>query len=296
MNTVTLAIENPVADEIRWGLIQRKVQETKVLRAFQLLRSEGIEPILIKGLAAAAYYPESRPRISIDIDLAVSANEFDEATSIAISAEADGLAIDLHRELRHLDTVGWNDLFSNSRLIEIDGGTYRVLRPEDHLRVLCVHWLNDGGRDRDRLWDMYYLVANRSQDFDWSRFLNVVSDRRQRWLICTLGLAHRYLGLDLSDTPIKDEALELPRWLVKSVEAEWADQTKDLPLEVTLTNPAIFFKQVRKRIHPNPIRATIEMEGSFDATARAFYIIGNIFQRIIPSIRRISQTILHRYK
>ncbi len=273
-------------------MLQRKAQEVRAVQAFSLFREKGIEPILIKGLAAARYYPAAQQRLSIDMDLAVAEDDFINADAIARSAAADGLAIDLHRELRHLDTVRWGDLFDNSELIEVDGvGSYRVLRAEDHLRVLCVHWLTDGGRHKERLWDIFYIVANRNGDFNWDRVLGTVSVRRQRWLTCTLGLTGRYLGLDLTDTPVSNAALDLPKWLIKTVEREWVSETKFLPLESAIYDRKKLLKQIRKRLDPNPIRATVEMEGSFDAKTRLFYKIGNTLKRIMPSYRRISGTI-----
>jgi hypothetical protein len=283
-------------DKIRWNLLYRKTQELRVLHAFTLFREQEIEPILIKGLAAAQCYPESRSRASIDVDLAVSAKDFETANRISRSEAATGLAIDLHRELRHLDTVKWNDLFENSQLLEVEGGSIRVLRPEDHLRVLIVHWLTNGGSDKDRLWDVYFMIDNRPADFDWARFLNSVGDRRRRWLICTVGLAHRFLGLDIDDSPIKDEARDIPEWLIKAVEAEWASETKNWPLEACINDPKLFLKQVLKRMRPNPIWATIQVEGSFDAKTRLFYQIANFFMRIPSSYRRVSATLNLRLK
>ena len=287
--------DNEITDEIRWGLLQRKTQKLLALRAFALFRKRGIEPILIKGFAAAGYYPISRPRLSVDMDLAVSANDFEIAKDLSKSRDAEGLAIDVHRELRHLDTVGWQDLYANSQLLEVDGGVIRVLRPEDHLRVLCVHWLTDGGSNKDRLWDIYYLIENREPDFDWGRFLNTVSGRRRRWLTCTIGLANRYLGLNLEDTPIRDNARELPAWLIKEVESEWASDTPAKPLEACLDDPKMFIKQLRKRMRPNRIWATVHMEGSFDAKTRVFYQIGNFVKRVVPSFRRVSGTLKRRF-
>ncbi len=106
-----------ITDDSRWNLLQEKAMAVRALQAFTLFRENGIEPILIKGLAAARFYPEPGSRASIDMDLAVSSVDFETASQIAISAAANGLAIDLHRELRHLDTVDWSDLFENSRLL-----------------------------------------------------------------------------------------------------------------------------------------------------------------------------------
>ena len=272
-------------------MLQRKVQERNAVRAFEIFRENGIEPILIKGIAATSYYPASVYRASVDIDLAVADADFETAKVIAGSLTADGLSIDVHRELRHLDTVGWEDLFENSTLVEADSDSYRVLRPEDHLRVLCVHWLNDGGINKNRLWDVYYLIASRATDFDWDRALQVVSSTRQRWIVFTIGLAQKYLGLDLHDTPIEDEASKLPEWLVKTVEREWATGEEQIPLWIILNDRKKLLKQISLRLNPNPIRATVEMEGSFDSKTRFFYKVGNFFQRLFPSLRRNIDTL-----
>jgi hypothetical protein len=280
------SVETPVLNDIvRWNLIQRRAQEARASRAVNLLREHGIESILIKGYAAGLFYPDEELRDCIDVDLAVAKNDFPIAAEIARSKEAGGFAIDLHCELRHLDTVPWSDLFENSILLK--GSAIRVLRPEDNLRVLCVHWLTDGGTNKDRLWDIYYAVHNRAEDFDWDRFLNSVSRRRRRWLICTIGLAHRSLGLEIGDTPISDEALDLPEWFVDTVEREWVSETKPMPLEVTLKDRSMFFRQIWKRLRPNPIWATVQMEGDLDAGTRVFYQAANMVRRIPSSYRRI---------
>ena len=277
-----------------WYLLQKKASEARILKAFNLFRENGIEPVLIKGYAAGLFYPDTKPREFIDMDLAVASDAYDLANEFALSAAAKGLAIDLHRELRHLDTVAWDDLFSNSRLIAIDGGTIRVLRPEDHLRVLCVHWLNDGGVEKERLWDMYYMIENRPDDFDWDRLLNSVDVHRRRWLTCAIGLAHVYLGLDLAGTPIEAEAEDLPKWLIKTVEKEWATGVPHLPLHIVMRDRKKLMAQIGKRLRPNPIWATIDMEGNFDARTRVFYQIGSNLKRTVPSFRRISDSLSRR--
>lgn len=277
-----------MTDEVRWSLLQRKAAEVRALKAFSIFRSHGVEPVLIKGLAAARFYPISRTRESIDMDLAVSAADFKAADAIARSAEMTGLAVDLYRELRHLDTVAWDDLFANSQLLEFEAGNIRVLRPEDHLRVLAVHWLTDGGANKERLWDIYYMIQNRADDFDWDRFLNVVDARRRRWLTCAVGLANRYLGLDLAGTPVEGDACDIPDWVIKTVEGEWASETPLKPIEVSLGSLGEFTAQIKKRMRPNGIWSTVIMNGSFDAKTRFFYHIGTACRRIMPSYRRIT--------
>src|SRR3977135_1985144 len=55
----------------RLQVLQSGIHEEKVAKAFRLLRSSAIEPILVKGWAAAGYYPERGLRPYGDIDLLV---------------------------------------------------------------------------------------------------------------------------------------------------------------------------------------------------------------------------------
>jgi Uncharacterised nucleotidyltransferase len=283
-----------IDDAFRWNLLQKKAQDVRVGRAFSFFRQHGIEPILIKGWAAGRVYPPDKFRDAIDIDLAVSESDYRAAHRLNRSEPAQGLAVDLHRELRHLDTLDWDDLFTNSQLIETGSGLARVLRPEDHLRVLCVHWLTNGGADKARLWDIRYAVENRPDDFDWSRCLGSVSPKRRRWIACTIGLAAMYVDLDIDELPIAAECRDVPQWMVRTVEQEWGREIKLQPLEVSLYDRKLLISQVKRRLNPNPIYATVSMEGSLDARTRFFYQVGNFFQRALPSIRRVSASLRNK--
>lgn len=282
-----------MTDEFRFYLLRKRLAEGLIVQGFRALREHGIEPILIKGWAADRNYPDSKPRFFGDIDLAVSAPDYERAKSLAEDVAGIG-GVDLHRELRHLDTLGWDKLISNSELVALDGEEIRVLCAEDHLRVLCVHWLNNGGEDRERLWDIVYAVRNRPAQFNWSKCLDVVSATRRRWIVSAIGLAHKYLDLELDGIPFADETKDLPRWLTRCVEKEWARGIELRALESLIRNPRSFFQQVRKRIPPNPIQATIDCEGSFDEGGRLAYQIRDVLKRLPPSIRRISAAIMAR--
>lgn len=271
-----------------WKLLQKQVQEQRIEKVFNMFRNNGFEPILIKGWAAARNYPEPFERLAVDIDIAVSpANYADCQTILKRQAVAE---VDLHCGLRHMDTVGWADLFEYSQLVKLNKTTVRILCPEDHLRILCVHWLGDGGVSKERLWDIVYAVKNRADNFDWERCLNLVSETRKEWIVCTIGLAVKYLGLDIKNTPFEHVLKELPKWLIKTIEKEWGSEVRLKPLHNCLDDGREFFEQIYKRIPPNAIQATVEMEGKFDESPRIFYQIGSFFVRFIPSITRISET------
>lgn len=273
-----------VDNRIKWKMLHAKVFELRIRETFEVFRQNRIEPILIKGWAAGLNYPNCFERIYTDIDLAVSADDYRKALEIAGGHRK---YIDIHRGLRHLDTVDWRDLFENSELISSggdgDGGAaaIRVLRPEDHLRVLCVHWLNDGGAYKERLWDIYYAVENRRADFDWERCLGIIDKKRETWILCVLGLAERYLGLNLEDTPVAGRTQNIiPGWVIKTVVREWNTQAKLKPLETVIGSKKDLCAQIKLRLPPNPIQSTIEMEGDFNSGSRIPYQIGGMLLRL----------------
>ncbi len=275
----------------RWHLIQYKFQEHNIIKTFELFREHRIEPILIKGWAAARNYPLKEERLFADIDVCVAPGDYVKAGKILAGDVEKKLPVDLHDGLRHLDTLDWNDLFAKSELVKLQEIDVRVLGPEDHLRVLCVHWLSDGASNKERLRDIFYAVENRPTDFDWDRCLNVVDPKRRKWVVSAIGLAHRYLGLELKTTPIAAEAESIPKWMIETVEKEWADENPLRRLNDCLADRKELFRQLKKRFPPNAIQATVQTDGDFDDKPRIFYQIENIFFRIKPSIQRMLKTL-----
>ena len=279
-------------DEYRWYLLRKKHLEGLMIRAFEAFRAEGIEPILIKGWAAARNYPDRKPRFFGDIDLSVAGSDHERALKLIGRSDSGASGVDLHCELRHLDTLNWSVLFARSELVAVNGTSIRLLSPEDHLRVLCVHWLTNGGESKERLWDIFYAVQNRPKAFEWSHCLDVVSANRRGWIIATIGLAHKYLGLEIDDLPFADEARRLPVWLTRCVEKEWDRSITMRPIHTALRDPKALLQQVRKRFPPNPIQATVDCEGRFDDGLRVGYQIRDVFIRLVPSVRRVVPTML----
>src|SRR5881392_3662992 len=114
-----------MTDEFRFYLLRKRLTEELIVKAFRSFRARRIEPILIKGWAAARNYPESVPRFCGDVDIAVARDDYDASKLLVKGANPEVVGVDLHRELRHLDTVSWEILFSNSELVEIDGEPIR---------------------------------------------------------------------------------------------------------------------------------------------------------------------------
>lgn len=276
-------------NDLYWKLLQRQVQEKRIGTIFSAFNEQGIEAVLIKGWAAARNYPQPFERLSVDVDAAVEPESYARAEKLLRERKITGF--DLHRGLRHLDTLDWKDLYAAAETSEIGGVPVKIPRAEDHLRILCVHWLGDGGADKQRLWDIYYAVENRPETFDWARCLDAAGEKRRKWVACTIALAARYLGLDINDTPLAREAENLPGWLIDTVEREWSRNVRLKPLHNCLKNRAELYEQIKLRIPPNPIQATVDVEGAFDDAPRIRYQIGSFLKRIKPSAQRISRNL-----
>lgn len=271
----------------KWLMLRRKVQEQEIL-AFINHVDKSIEYVLIKGWAASLYYDRPFERVSSDIDIAVNPDQYDVFAEWVAESKMN---IDLHKGLRHLDTVDWKVLYSNSILEQIDDVPVRVLRAEDHLRVLAVHWLTDGGAYKQKLLDIYYLIKNRSAEFDWEQSLNVVSEIRKRWILITIGLAHKYFALDIDDLEFSARAREIPQWIFNTLEKEWSSDLRLQPIHRVLDNPRIFLKQLLKRFPPNAIQCAVECEGDFDKGKVYLFQIKSVLNRIVPSVLRITNKI-----
>jgi hypothetical protein len=266
--------------------LRAKVSEENIKSAFRLFRAGGVEPILIKGWAAALEYPEKFQRNFSDIDLCVAPEDFEKALALTVSAEGRSLNIDLHCGLRHLDTRDWRELFQDSRTERIDDVEIRILRPEDHLRVLCVHWLTDGGAYREKLLDIVYLLRNRAESFDWARCLEGIPEHRRVWIVTTISAAHRNYPLDVSKMPFSEELDSLPAWFEAALQKEWKRETKLKDIRGIYFSREQLWEQFKIRLSPNPIQATVLMDGKFDGGTRLYYQWGSFLKRFFISIKK----------
>lgn len=283
------SLDSRVAQELRQAYrhstIQGDLHQHEIKQVFTLLRLAGVEPLIVKGLAAARLYPEPGLRPSGDIDLCVHPAQYQTA-SVALDDWTDHqFAVDLHDGFSSLDRGSVDDLFARSQLISLGEVNVRVLAPEDHLRVLCIHFLRHGAFRPLWLCDIAAAVESRPADFDWERCLG--TDRRRRdWVACTIGLAHQLLEARVDDTPVERRSKNLPRWLIPDVLKQWdAPNTMNhgvmkhrAAMADYLRNPSGVFKDIRNR-WPNPIEATVYVGGPFNELPRWPFQIGECIAR-----------------
>ncbi len=283
-------------NEFRWKALYAKRLESKTTKIFKYFRSNGIEPLLIKGWAAARNYPEGHIRTYTDIDIAVSSADYPHAERFRSSEIGQQFHIDLHCELRHLDSRPFDQILNDSLLIDLEGYPIRIPAAEDNLRILAAHWLNDGGQAREKLSDIYYAVQNRPPEFSWEKCLGSVSANRRTWVVAAIGAAHKYLGLEIDDLPFSAEAQNLPAWFTLELEAEWRYGTRIRPLSMARYDPLEFIRQVKKRLLPNPIQAAIENEGNLLAGLTRSNQISSLYRRTGALARKLIRFLISRGK
>jgi hypothetical protein len=239
-------------------------------QAFEWFRRREIEPILIKGWLASQNYPINHFRHFGDIDLIIPSE-----TPRKIAKEVESKfaeEVDLHFGLRNHDTFSYKELFRNSQTKKLlNGFEIRCASPEDHLRIMAVHWLNDGGIAKTKLWDIYYAVVNRYDDFNWQKCLNVVSPIRRKWILTVISLCHFYLDLPINDLPFAEEIKEpdfVPKWVFETLDREWNTHIPLIPLTNSFGSLTLLIRQIRKRINPNPIQSAIYSNSAIDDSSR----------------------------
>lgn len=262
----------------------------------QRLYSEGVQPILIKGWAAARLYPERGLRPYGDIDLMVRSEQYPHGL-IATRDIGGESNIDLHNGFGERDNSRFDDLFERSQTIELDDVDVPVLSPEDHLRVLCLHLLRHGAFRPLWLCDVAVAVETRSPEFDWDLCLS--TDKRVAdWIACTIGLAHQLLGAQVDDTPVADRAKNLPSWLVPTVLKLWEKPfamdhgiaKHRAPMSKYLRDPRGLLADLRNR-WPDPISATVYTKGPFNELPRWPFQIGECVSRTARFLARLPKAL-----
>jgi hypothetical protein len=197
--------------------------------------------------------------------------------------------VDLHQGFARLDVCSLDALYARSQLVRLGEVDVRVLGPEDHLRILCVHLLRHGAWRPLWLCDIALALESRPASFDWDRCLGP-NRRRADWVACTIGLAHHLLGVPVDDTPVAWRARHLPRWLVPTVLKQWdtpcsSDHAPRGPFATTLRHPTRVPQALYLR-WPNPIAATIDLKGPLNALPRWPFQLGVCLWRTVRFLTR----------
>lgn len=277
----------------RANILQAAIHQRTIEQVSALLRSKGIEPILVKGWAVARLYPEQGLRPYEDIDLCVRPEQFAKAEN-ALKDFPDQYKVDLHCGFEKFGGGNVEEIYARSQLVRIGQTDVRVLCAEDHLRILSIHMLREGAWRPMWLCDVAAAVELRPDDFEW----NLCLDRNRRWsnwVICALRLAQELLGADIRGTPAAEKKKPLPGWLVPTILKEWESlqpsmmQRHRAPMASYWSRPASILAGFRHR-WPNPIEATIIVRGRFNELPRLPFQIGSYLVRSAKFASRLTKS------
>lgn len=289
---IALALEHAYQAQIA----HNEVCQREIAESVTRLRAAGIEPVLVKGWAVSRLYPAPLVRPAGDIDLVVRHEEFARAKAILTCPETPTISVGLDLQ----DESTWNDwpgdgFRERSELIDVDGVLVQVPCTEDHLRLLCFHFLRHGAVRPSRLSDIALSLETRDERFDWDRCLgqNAV---QANWVRTTLGLAHVYQGAEIGSTPVADVVDALPAWLMAAA-GDRLRRDQDDPSDAfgqLAMHPGQLAVILRRR-WPDPVSATLRYPGTFSASPRlplqwivyARQIAGYLRFRLAPQILHV---------
>ncbi|MDI1241981.1 MAG: hypothetical protein PSX80_08695 [bacterium] len=274
-----------------WLKLAQVANDQMVAATFR--RTSDLALILIKGWSISRFYDSGHIRVSNDVDLIFCPR--DEATVSEVIANLDlPVAIDAHFGPRHLDILPFENLFERSYTVQLNGVPIRVLADEDNLRITAVHWLTDGGVNREKLWDIYYLVKNRKEGFDWERCLESNGPIRKTWVMAAIATARDHLDLDVSGLPEEVREFKLPRWYEQTLEKEW--RLGIYPRRILSTvvfRPKLLIEQLRRKLPPNRIAATIDTETLIDDSSRIPAQVESLTKKVGPFARGLGRRITY---
>jgi hypothetical protein len=280
----------------RLHTLHAAVKELEIAQVFTYLRAQGLEPLMGKGWVIARQYPEPGLRPYGDIDLYVRPEQYGDYVAALANPEARGWNIDLHRGAAELDDRSFDELYAHSQLVRCGETEARIFGPEDHLRLLCLHFLKEGALRPLWLLDIAIVLNSLGDSFDWTYFCKG-DYRRTDWAACAIGLAHQILGAKVTGLPVEARAVNLPRWLVPVLLQQWGTgkvtKGRRVPMSVHLRHPGGAIRSLRSR-WPNALEATVGMKGPFNNWPRLPFQIGDCVRRTagfalqIPKLMRDS--------
>ncbi len=265
--------------------IQSGIHEQKIEKVFRLFRQAKIEGVLAKGWAAAGMYSSRALRPYGDIDICVRSKHAKLAEELLSDPEASDCWVDLHKHFSEIDDRTVDQLFARSRIVNLGQEPIRILGLEDQLALSCIHLLKHGAWRPLWLCDVGVAIESLPANFNWDVCLGP-DQTRANWIGCAIGLAKRLLGVDTNGLPAKVHR-ELPAWLLENVVEQWQEpfaihqppMSHPIPMTDLLRHPSGLLEGLRQR-WPNPIIATISVNGEFNNLPRLPYQVANCLSRI----------------
>lgn len=232
-------VASRLRNETRVLAIKEAVNDLLLSRFTGVLNDAGIEPLLFKGWAVARSYGASYLRPYGDFDILVRREQLALARQTLAPHGRAGrrtarggehtfhaaeigktCAIDLHATLPEQYRSPTDEIMSRARGVRLAGGQrFMVPAPEDHLRIVALHFLRHGGWRPIWLCDIAALAEEAGPDFDWT--LCLTSDAVTcGWIAAAIAAARELLGCRM-ENGARELGAKAPRWLVEALLEQW---------------------------------------------------------------------------
>jgi Uncharacterised nucleotidyltransferase len=269
---------DPIHDAFRLYSARAAVHEHHLNVLLPYFRKAGIEPILAKGWAVARLYPQPGLRPYGDFDICVPPSRMREAQHVLDSEPMTGIDIDFHERFRELES-DYDALLERSVRIPIGKSHIRVLRPEDHLRLLSIHMLYHGGWKPAWVCDVALMMETAGADFEWKQFAD---DHRKNseWVLAALALAHRVLGAKMPEAIGETGLPKFPQWLFDALLEQWGQIGHYMhgPSAADMLREGHLMEALRSR-WPNRLQATVRMGARVNSMPRLPLQVADVIKR-----------------
>ncbi|MCA1596584.1 MAG: nucleotidyltransferase family protein [Chloroflexi bacterium] len=245
----------------------------------KVLSEAGRPAILWKGAAVAQFYPHPALRPFSDFDLLVAPGEAAVVRTALDAARENGSAIvDVNDDIPSLfpgsrtaarsSPYSWEQMLERSAPMQSGNDSLRIFCAEDHLRLLCLHFLKHGGSVPIWLCDIAAVIEARSPAFDWDRCLPK-DERAVNWLLSVISLAGRLIGARPDGTPA--ESHTLPDWFPDAVLRNWQTLGPEPTVAPLFRSSVASLSMVGKAMRarwPEPVRSTFLTGAAIDGKPR----------------------------
>jgi Uncharacterised nucleotidyltransferase len=249
--------------------------------------SAGLEPVLFKGWTLTGLYAHPALRPFGDIDVLVDVK--DEAVARRVIAglpEALRELVDLDMRVleRFLPDREFGELAARTNVESVGQGRYRLLAPEDHLRLLCLHQLDHGGWRPLWLCDVAAFIERLPPSFQWKLCLRGNSHLSDG-VLSLASLAAELLGAQLPMAIARNEA---PRWFRDATLRAWAGGYKAPPDSLHSLYRLGFRRAVAavRARWPDPVTSTLHLRAPFRRVPRLVLQLAELGRRAVRYISR----------
>lgn len=265
--------------------LQSDVHEQKIEKVFRLCREAKLDAVLAKGWATAGIYRTRALRPFGDIDICVRPEQFKLAEEVFSSPEANDCWVDLHQQFSEIGDRTVSQLLERSNTLTLGREQIRILCLEDQLALSAIHLLKHGAWRPLWLCDVGVAIESLPPAFRWDICLGQ-NTRRAKWIMCAIGLARELLGANTEHVP-DNVNTQVPAWLIQNVLKQWErpfainqpPMSHPMPMANVLRHPSQLSEGLRQR-WPNPILATISVNGEFNNLPRLPYQLANCISRV----------------